>query len=198
MDMVNLEVNENGYSVEWSGLPYDILYMVYCPAGPLKQIINSRIVIQEGMIENPYLVCNSRQGALKGRHLPLIPNGSYFVRICTNEKGEGEVLAEKKIYIGHKVAVSYSLYIQSDRDAFGRLVVLSDCYIDPDKIWVSYKTLYMKGRRIDTGIRVPLPKMGRRPDLFFYTECLIPRPGYAFAEIEIAEEIADCVQLVKR
>lgn len=195
--MIRFDVNEKGYSVEWTNLPYDVLYMVYCPIGRAKRIVGGRIEFLADKQKPAYVVCPRKYGAQTGVHSPSIPNGSYSVRLCTSSLGENcEVLAERKVYLGHKATVQYGLVSTGKNDLMARLELWSDCYIPREHIWMAYKAFTGEnGDSLDLGIRVFLPEMCPTRNMKFYTECLLPPNGYRFSVVELSEDISDCIRI---
>lgn len=197
--MIRFDVNEKGYSVEWTNLPYDMLYMVYYPIGRSKKIVGGRIVFQPEKQVPEFVVCPNQYGTRTGLHSQHIPNGSYSIRLCTNSLGENcEILAEKTVYLGHKVTVKYGLSgTVGKNDPVARFEVWSDCYIPREHIWLAYKAVTGDGAdgSIDLGIRVFLPKMIPARNMKFYTECLMPQNGYRFSVVELSEDISDCIRI---
>lgn len=198
--MIRFEISSEGYCVEWDNLPYECLYVVYIPLGNLKRISNGRIEILPDTRNIEYITCPKRH-TLQGGHSPLIPYGSYNVRLCTDSRGEGgEVLKEQRVYIGQRIQVRYGMPFQDRmRDGFAEFFVESDCFIPVNQIWIAYKAFTGEGlnREIDTGIKVYLPEMRRDEKMKFFTSCLIPGSGYRYAKIEVSEEIRDCIQIIR-
>ena len=199
--MIRFDVNEKGYFVEWTNLPYDVLYLVYYPLGRTKKIVGGRIEFQNDKQTPRYVLCPNRFGAQTGMHSPSIPNGSYSIRLCTDMSGENcEILAEKQVYLGHMATLQYGLSaVGGKNDTTARLELWSDCYIPKEHIWVAYKAITGNSGEdcIDLGIRVFLPEMRPAQNMKFYTECLMPQSGYRFAMVEVSEDISDCVRIEK-
>lgn len=197
--MIRFDVNEKGYSVEWTNLPYDMLYMVYYPIGRSKKIVGGRIVFQPEKQVPEFVVCPNQYGARTGVHSQHIPNGSYSIRLCTNSLGENcEIFAEKTVYLGHKVTVKYGLSgTVGKNDPVARFEVWSDCHIPREHIWLAYKAGTGDGAdgSIDLGIRVFLPEMLPARNMKYYTECLMPQNGYRFSVVELSEDISDCIRI---
>ena len=97
--MILFDVNEKGYTVEWTDLPYEVLYIVYYPVGARIMIENGRIVVLSKGFAYPSIVSPKKFGAITDRHAANIPSGTYSVRLCTDQKGAGggcEILAERR------------------------------------------------------------------------------------------------------
>lgn len=198
--MIRFEINSQSYYVEWDNLPYECLYVIYCPLGNLKRITDGKIEILPDTRNIEYITCPKRH-ALQGNHSHLIPFGSYIVKLCTAPIGEkGEVLKEQRVYIGQKIHVRYGMRLR-DRGSsgFADFVVQSDCLIPVKQIWISYKAFAGESlkQETDTGIKVFLPEMRRNEERKFITTCLIPEGGYRYAKIEVSEEIIDCIQIMR-
>ena len=199
--MIRFEVDESGYYVEWNDLPYDALYLVYYAVGSQVKIANGQLMIVKGKGTHPFITCPKRQEPFSGRHL-IVPSGMYSVRLCTSETGEGDrcrILQEKKIFLGRKICIQYGKYFSGGiRNGFTWLLLLSDCYIPQNQIWISYKRSdRSSGKQIDMGIKVSLPEMQIDQKGHFSTWCLIPESGYQYIVVEVSAEIRDCIKLIK-
>ena len=198
--MIRFDINSQSYCVEWDNLPYECLYMIYCPLGNLKRITNGKIEILPDTRNIEYITCPKRL-TLQGCHSHLIPFGSYIVKLCTAPFGEdGEVLKEQRVYIGQKIHILYGMSSSNKGNAgFTDFVVQSDCFIPVKQIWISYKAFAGEDMKqeIDTGIRVFLPEMRQNEERKFFTNCLIPEGGYRYARIEVSEKISDCIQIMR-
>ena len=161
--MIRFDVNEKGYSVEWTNLPYDMLYMVYYPIGRSKKIVGGRIVFQPEKQVPEFVVCPNQYGARTGVHSQHSPKGAYSIRLCTNSLGENcEIFAEKTVYLGHKVTVKYGLSgTVGKNDPVARFEVWSDCHIPREHIWLAYKAGTGDGAD-GTRPRGRSPRRGRR------------------------------------
>lgn len=197
--MLKFEVDETAYKIQWTDLPYDVLYMVYVPCGPLVQIVNGQIRVQEPPTVNPYVVCPKKQGALTGFHdVGVIPGGRYYIRLCTDETGRGEVLAEKTVFLGHRVVLD--MFFESDgKSSFGFLYIRTKCFIPRNQIWLTEKTLAFGGRPegSNIGIRIPLPDMKADKDLNYYTGTIIPSGGCHFIDAGLSDQISGCIRIIK-
>ncbi len=199
--MILFDVNEKGYTVEWTDLPYEVLYIVYYPVGARIMIENGRIVVLSKGFAYPSIVSPKKFGAITDRHAANIPSGTYSVRLCTDQKGAGggcEILAEKTLYLGRKVAVRYMIQADRNDDRFAWMLLSSDCYIPPDHIWITYR-IPVKGMegKADADARIFLPEM--RSDVYrhFSTQCLIPKSGYRYLTVLVSEDIRGCVQIIR-
>lgn len=201
--MIRFEVNTQSYYVEWKDLPYERLYLVYCPAGALMRIVNGQIEFLPPGRDHPYIVCPKTAGHQSAPHPHEMPNGLYSVRLCTDPSGENcEILGEKEIYLGHKISVQYRMNPSAaKRNSFADLIVKSECFIPRDQIWISYNAFVENEKGImeavETGVRVFLPVMQRDEQGGSVTRCLIPESGYRYAEIGVSGMLSDCVRAIR-
>lgn len=201
--MIRFEVNTQSYYVEWKDLPYDRLYMVYCPAGVLMRIVNGQIEFLPPGRDRLYIVCPKTAGHMSAPHPHEMPNGLYSVRLCTDPSGENcEILGEKEIYLGHKICVRYGMnFSAAGKKGFADLIVKSECFIPRDQIWISYNAFVENENRIldavEPGIRIFLPEMQREEKGGFVTKCLIPESGYRYAGIAVSGLLSDCVRVIR-